>query len=70
MAAEGPLTCRDTTWLVSESRDRPLADREMERLVEHIEGCPHCQIASQQFRSLFAQIDEMFAKDAASRKTK
>jgi anti-sigma factor RsiW len=62
MAAETPLTCRDTTWLVSESRDRELSAAEIAGLCRHIEDCPHCRIASRQFEALFAQVDALFSR--------
>mgnify|MGYP000636141681 CR=1 FL=1 len=53
------IVCRDTTWLVSESRDRPLTSSEMEQLAAHIAGCPMCQGAKQQFDVMFRGIDAL-----------
>jgi hypothetical protein len=50
------LTCRDTTWLVSDARDRPLLEAEKMALAEHIATCVLCQGASEQFGVLFRQI--------------
>jgi hypothetical protein len=53
------FSCRDSTWLVSEARDRPLSATERAQLHRHIDSCPHCQVASKQFERLFAQIDDL-----------
>lgn len=53
------IVCRDTTWLVSESRDRPLTSAELEQLAAHIAGCTMCQGAKQQFDVLFRGIDAL-----------
>lgn len=65
MPTEAPLSCRDTTWLVSEARDRRLSAGEREGLHRHLATCAHCQLAAQQFRALFAQLDELFVRDAS-----
>ncbi|MBL8565791.1 MAG: hypothetical protein JNM89_08750 [Hyphomicrobiaceae bacterium] len=54
------IVCRDTTWLVSEGRDRPLSRAEMEQLSAHIAGCAMCQGAKQQFDVMFRGIDALF----------
>lgn len=56
------FSCRHGTWLVSESRDRPLSATERAQLHRHIDGCPHCQVASRQFERLFAQIDDLLGR--------
>jgi hypothetical protein len=56
---DGTITCRDSTWLVSEGRDRRLSNAERARLHRHIDGCPHCRVASKQFERLFAQIEAL-----------
>ena len=62
MNDRGPITCRDTTWLVSDARERELTGEERSALKEHICGCELCQGASKQFEVLFAQIDFLLAK--------
>ncbi len=57
-----PLKCIDTTWLVSDSFERPLTDEEKEALAAHISECSLCQGASKQFEVLFAQLDIYFEK--------
>lgn len=58
-----PITCRDTTWLVSDARDRKLTDEEKQDLEEHVAACPDCRGASAQFKVLFRQIDALFGQD-------
>lgn len=50
------ISCKDTTWLVSESRERALTREEQQNLERHIERCPACQGASKQFDVLFSQL--------------
>jgi hypothetical protein len=57
----GPITCRDTTWLVSDARDRALTDEEKAALAGHIATCSLCQGASTQFEMLFRQLDHYLA---------
>ena len=56
------LTCRGTTYLVSEGRDRALTADEQARLRKHIENCPECQVASRQFEELFDLLETLFGK--------
>jgi len=58
----GGISCRDSTRLVSESRDRPLSGDEAARLATHVELCPHCRIAARQFAELFARVDLLLAR--------
>ena len=57
-----PLTCRDTTWLVSDARERALTDEERHGLVEHVTNCPFCSRASVQFEVLFKQLEVYFGR--------
>lgn len=57
-----PLTCRETTYLVSESRDAPLDSTQNERLAAHLQTCSACRTASTQFAQLFAQLDTLLAR--------
>jgi predicted anti-sigma-YlaC factor YlaD len=57
-----PLTCRDTTYLVSASRDAPLDREQSELLAEHLKTCGACRTASAQFAQLFAQLDSLLAR--------
>jgi hypothetical protein len=50
------ITCRQSTWLVSDSRERTLTAAEERALAEHIAGCRYCQGASRQFEVLFRQL--------------
>lgn len=54
------LTCRDTTWLVSDARERALTAEEQRTLAEHIAECPFCSRASVQFEVLFRQLGLYF----------
>ena len=57
-----PLTCRDTTYLVSASRDAPLNEEQSELLAEHLKTCDACRTASTQFAQLFSQLDSLLAR--------
>lgn len=61
-----PITCRDTTWLVSCARDGALTPIETRQLAAHLAGCAACQVASRQFGQLFAQLDTLLARDRPS----
>lgn len=58
----GGISCRASTRLVSEARDRPLSRDEAVRLATHVEHCPHCRIAARQFAELFARVDLLLAR--------
>jgi len=58
-----PITCRDSTWLVSCARDGALTPAEASQLADHLAGCPACQVASRQFAQLFAQLDTLLARE-------
>jgi len=57
-----PITCRDSTWLVSCARDGALTSAEARQLADHLGGCAACQVASRQFAQLFAQLDTLLAR--------
>jgi hypothetical protein len=59
-----PITCRDTTWLVSSARDQPLTPQQARQLAAHLAGCAACQVASRQFAQLFAQLDALLARES------
>jgi len=61
-AATSSITCRDTTYLVCEARDRSLSADEQASLTHHIQTCPYCQVAAKQFSQLFSQLDELLAR--------
>lgn len=61
-APAGGISCRDSTRLVSQMRDRPLDGNETTQLRTHVEHCPHCRIAAQQFADLFARVDLLLAR--------
>lgn len=56
------MTCEDTTWLVSDARDRELTAIELADLSHHLASCERCRGASQQFSVLFRQLDAYLAK--------
>jgi len=56
------MKCRDTTFLVSEARDRELTLAEYQALNAHINECPLCQKAAKQFADLFLHLDDLFGK--------
>lgn len=56
------ITCRDTTYLVCEARDRSLSPAEQAQLSGHIQTCPYCQVAAKQFSELFSQLDDLLAR--------
>lgn len=55
-----PIACRDTTWLVSDLRERSLTDEEQASLEEHISTCGLCKGASRQFEVMFRQLEKYF----------
>lgn len=59
MSKKPPLTCLDTTWLVSDARERALTDDELEALETHIATCAPCQSAKVQFEVLFRGLEAM-----------
>lgn len=61
-AQAGGISCRDSTHLVSEARDRTLDDDDQQRLTTHVAHCPHCRIAARQFSDLFARVDLLLAR--------
>jgi predicted anti-sigma-YlaC factor YlaD len=61
------LTCKETTWLASESRERNLTKDEVQELEQHIAECPYCKGASQQFAVLFKQLDSYLGTSKAEK---
>lgn len=59
MSKSKSLTCLDTTWLVSDARERALTSEEADALEAHIATCIPCQGASQQFEVLFTGLKAM-----------
>jgi hypothetical protein len=64
-----PITCKDTTWLVSESRERALTKEELQNLERHIAECSYCKGASSQFNVLFKQLDNYLGNSRAEKDT-
>jgi hypothetical protein len=62
-----PITCKDSTWLVSESRERTLSKDELQDLEGHIAECPYCKGASTQFAVLFKQLDHYLGNSRAEK---
>ena len=62
-----PITCKDSTWLVSESRERTLSKDELQDLEGHIAECPYCKGASTQFAVLFKQLDHYLGNRRAEK---
>ena len=63
------ITCRDTTWIVSDSRERTLSEQELLALKKHIADCPFCRGASTQFEVLFRGIDRVLKSGTADQQT-
>ncbi len=61
--APDAITCRDTTWLVSDARERTLTEEEATALARHRESCPFCQGAGTQFDVLFRQLAIYFERE-------
>jgi len=59
MNGKRELSCLDTTWLVSDARDRPLTPGEMASLEAHIATCVPCQAARKQFEVLFRGMEAL-----------
>jgi|APAra7269096819_1048525.scaffolds.fasta_scaffold45865_2 hypothetical protein len=55
------VRCRDAATLACDARDRALDATEQEDLGRHLAQCAYCRIASQQFRELYDQLDELLA---------
>lgn len=60
----GGISCRESTWLVSEARDRLLNREETDGLQMHIDGCQYCQIAAQQFSDLLGNLAIVLARNS------
>jgi hypothetical protein len=56
------ITCRHTTWLVSDARERALTADEAAALEHHRAGCPLCQGAAAQFAMLFRHVESYFGR--------
>ncbi len=65
MSHQVPITCKDTTWLVSDARERELTSEEKAALTAHIEHCELCQGASKQFEVLFRQLGMFLGKSGS-----
>lgn len=57
------LSCRDTTVLVSDGRDRRLSPEELADLRGHLTSCVRCQAAREQFEILFRGIERYLHGD-------
>lgn len=57
------LCCRDTTFLVCESRERSLLQEEIEALSAHLKWCMRCQAAREQFEILFSSVTRYLRGD-------
>lgn len=57
------LTCRDTTALVSDARERALTTAEIDDLRSHLDGCVRCQAAREQFEILFRNVERYLHGD-------
>jgi len=58
------IRCRGAAEIVCDARDRPLQPDESTALRDHLESCDRCRLAAQQFRELFAQLDELLVRHA------
>jgi hypothetical protein len=61
------LSCRGTTVLVSDARERPLTAEELSDLRSHLNGCVRCQAAREQFEILFRGIERYLHGDVPDR---
>jgi len=63
-----PLTCRDTTVLVSAARERTLTAAEIGGLKGHLDWCKRCQAAREQFEILFRSVERYLHGDTPEMK--
>ncbi len=56
------ITCQDSVHFVSLLRDGELGDIDRTRLEAHLQSCPRCQTARQQFEVLYAGLDTLLAR--------
>jgi Putative zinc-finger len=59
----GGVSCRDTTVLVSDARERALTAEELTELRSHLRWCVRCQAAREQFEILFRGIERYLHGD-------
>ncbi len=59
----GGLSCRDTTVLVSDARERALTAEELAELRSHLTWCVRCQAAREQFEILFRGVERYLRGD-------
>jgi anti-sigma factor RsiW len=55
------MSCRHSTQLLSESRDRELSSAERETLARHLDICPACRRCERQFELLRLALQALVA---------
>lgn len=56
------ITCQQSVQFVSLLRDAELNPTDLARLKHHVQGCPRCQTARQQFEILHAGLDTLLSR--------
>jgi Putative zinc-finger len=51
--SDAKITCKETTFIVSASRDGEASENEHRALNLHLRHCVKCQVAKRQFENLF-----------------
>ncbi|WP_310610846.1 zf-HC2 domain-containing protein [Limnohabitans sp.] len=60
-----PITCQQSVQFVSLLRDNELSQTDLARLEAHVQSCPRCQTARQQFEILHTGLDTLLSRPAA-----
>jgi uncharacterized protein (UPF0212 family) len=60
-----PITCQQSVQFVSLLRDNELNQADFVRLEAHVQSCPRCQTAREQFVILEAGLDTLLSRPAA-----
>jgi hypothetical protein len=61
--ATQPISCRQSTVLVSLLRDQDIEPEQTRQLNQHIQNCVRCQAAKQQFEVLFSALDALLSRE-------
>ncbi|HEY4318317.1 MAG TPA: zf-HC2 domain-containing protein [Herbaspirillum sp.] len=57
------LSCKETTHIVCDARDRPMSAEQSAQLQAHLETCDACKSAAVQFADMFRHLDILFARN-------
>ncbi|WP_310611875.1 zf-HC2 domain-containing protein [Limnohabitans sp.] len=60
-----PITCQESVQFVSLLRDAELSPTDFARLEKHVQSCPRCQTARQQFSILYTGFDTLLSRPVA-----